>query len=605
MKDVLTVIRYTFNYWQYAVINIIFNTLSVFFALFSFTLMIPFLQILFEKEQLITQVQPLSFSVESLKEHFFFFLSNIIVEEGKIAALVFVSIAIAVAALFKTGFTYMANYFMAPIMNGTVRDFQQQLYDKVLDLHLGFYSEQKKGDIMARMTNDVQEIKNTITSSLEMIFRDPIMIIVYLSFMLYTSLKLTVFVLVFIPLVALIIGKIGKSLKRNSEKAQRKLGEVVTLEEETLGGLRIVKAFNAENRMKDKFAVLNAQLYRIMNRVHRKSSLSSPLSEFLGTFVVIIVVIFGGSIVLDPSQNFSGEVFIAYVIVFTQILNPAKSLSKTYYRIQQGMASINRVNEILESPIEIQDTPNATSITGFSNNIEFQNVSFRYADDLVLKNINLKVQKGKTIALVGQSGSGKSTLVDLIPRFYDVGDGQILIDGSNIKTFTIKSLRSLMGNVNQEAILFNDTIFNNITFGVDSATEEQVITAAKIANAHDFIMQTEKGYQSNIGDRGSKLSGGQRQRISIARAILSNPQILILDEATSALDTESEKLVQQALEKLMQNRTSIVIAHRLSTIRNADEICVLHEGEIVERGAHEELLRKGGVYKKLHQMQSF
>ncbi len=605
MKEIIKVIKYAIPYWRYSLLNIFFNILSIIASLMSFTLLIPFLQILFNKSKLITQNVPLEFSVDSLNHNFYYYLSQIIIQYGSFTALMTVSLFIVGATLFKTGFVYLAMYNLSPIMNGTVRDFQTNIYSKILSLPLSYFSNERKGDLIARFTSDVQEIKFTITASLEMLFRDPIMIFFYVTYLFYSSTELTFFVLAFIPFVGFLIGQLGKSLKRRSMQARVIVGEILTILEETLGGLRIIKAFNSEKRINDKFEQKNEHLYKVMNKVIRKEFLSHPVSEFLATAVIIIIIIYGGNLILNEQSDLTGEAFIAYIVVFSQVLNPAKSLSKAYYNIQKGAASIDRVDKILHSFSDIIEKENPIRLSKFNDKIQYKNISFKYADEFVLRNVDLELNKGKTIALVGQSGSGKSTIADLLPRFYNVTEGEILIDNQNINDCSIYDLRNLMGIVNQEAILFNDTIFNNITFGVENASLEEVENAAKIANAHEFIVQTENGYQTNIGDRGSKLSGGQRQRLSIARAVLKNPPILILDEATSALDTESERLVQEAITNLMKNRTSIVIAHRLSTIKNADEICVLHEGQIIERGKHDELLEKAGTYKKLHDLQMF
>ncbi len=605
MKEVIKVIKYSIPYWRHSLLNIFFNILSIIASLFSFTLLIPFLQILFNKSQLITKSVPFEFSIKSLNHNFYYFLSKIIMENGSFTALMAVSLFIVGATLLKTGFVYLAMYNLAPIMNGTVRDFQTNIYSKILSLPLSYFSNERKGDLIARFTSDVQEIKFTVTASLEMLFRDPIMILLYVTYLFYSSTELTFFVLIFIPFVGLLIGQLGKSLKRRSMQARITVGEILSILEETLGGLRIIKAFNSEKRINHKFEEKNEYLYKVMNKVIRKEFLSHPVSEFLATAVIIIIIIYGGNLILNKQSDLTSEAFIAYIVVFSQVLNPAKSLSKAYYNIQKGAASIDRVDKILHSFSDIIEKENPIRFSTFEEKIEYKNISFKYADEFVLRNIDLELTKGKTIALVGQSGSGKSTIADLLPRFYNVTEGEILIDDKNINDCSIFDLRNLMGIVNQEAILFNDSIFNNITFGVENASLEEVENAAKIANAHEFIIQTENSYQTNIGDRGSKLSGGQRQRLSIARAVLKNPPILILDEATSALDTESERLVQEAITNLMKNRTSIVIAHRLSTIKNADEICVLHEGRIIERGKHDELLEVGGTYKKLHDLQMF
>lgn len=605
MKDVLIVLNYAQKYWRNALANLLLNIFSVVFALFSFTLLIPFLQILFNTKTQIYTLEPFSLSVDVIKNNLFYYLSQVIEQEGKLYALITVSILMVVASLLKNIFTYSAAYVMAPVMSGTIKDFQRKILHKILDLPIGFFSNEKKGDIISRASSDITEIKDTVTNLLAVIARDPVTIIIFLLYLIYFSASLTIFVVIFIPIIGVLIGLIGKSLKKRSLAAQKKTGQILSVIEETLGGLRIIKAFTAENKVREKYDRLTNDHFRIMKGVIRRNSLSNPLSEFFGTLVTIGIVLFGGSLIIGDNSSLTGEEFITYIVIFSQILTPAKSISRAYYSVKKGAASIERVNEILDAENNITEQENAISVSNFNSQIEFKNVSFKYDDVYVLRNINLKIEKGKSVALVGQSGSGKSTLVDLLPRFYDIEEGEILINGINIKDYKIKDLRSLMGNVNQEPVLFNDTVFNNIAFGIDNISENEVINAAKIANAHDFILEIENKYQTNIGDRGTKLSGGQRQRLSIARAVLKNPPILILDEATSALDTESEKLVQDALNKLMKNRTSIVIAHRLSTIKNANEICVLHNGEIIERGNHQELLEKGGSYKKLYDLQIF
>jgi len=605
MKDILIVLKYAKKYWRNALANIFLNIFSIVFALFSFTLLIPFLQILFNKQSVVYEKVPMALNVDALKNNLFYYLAEVIEHEGKLYALVIVSILMIIASLLKNIFSYSASFVMAPVMSGTIRDFQRKILYKILELPIGFFTNEKKGDIISRASSDITEIKDTVTNLLAVIARDPVTIIFFLLYLIYFSASLTLFVFIFLPIIGILIGFIGRSLKRKSLAAQRKTGQILSIIEETLGGLRIIKAFTAEFKVKKKYDTLTNDHFKIMKSVIRRNSLSNPTSEFFGTLVTIGIVLFGGHLIIGEQSTLTGEEFITYIVIFSQILTPAKSISRAYYSVKKGAASIERVNEILDVENNITEKQNATSVSDFNSEIEFKNVSFKYEDVYVLKNINLKIEKGKSIALVGQSGSGKSTLVDLLPRFYDIEEGEILIDGINIKDMKINDLRSLMGNVNQEAVLFNDTIFNNIAFGVDEISEEKVINAAKIANAHNFIQENEDKYQTNIGDRGAKLSGGQRQRISIARAVLKNPPILILDEATSALDTESEKLVQDALNKLMQNRTSIVIAHRLSTIKNADEICVLHNGEIIERGNHNELIAKGDSYKKLYDLQIF
>lgn len=586
--------------------NIVFNVLHALFGSTSFIMLIPVLGILFGTIPETTELMPFALSKEVLMNNLYYYVTLIKQACGPVNTLLVVGGMFILAALFKTGFAYLAAYEMVYIRNGVVRDIRHMIYKKILELPLPFFSEERKGDIISRMTGDVQEVENSIMSSLEMFFQNPILILVYLIGMILMSWQLTLFVFVLLPVMGLIIGKIGKNLKKQSKEGQNKMGEILSNIEETLSGLRIVKAFNAEKKVDRNFSGNNEDYRRIMNRLMRRRSLAHPVSELLGTIVIVIILWFGGILILSDNPVLEASLFISYIGFFYSIINPAKAFSNAWYSIQKGTAAMERIDEILDTESSILEPEHPVEIDGFHESIEYRHVNFAYRQDcLVLKDINLTIPKGKTIALVGQSGSGKSTFVDLLPRFYDVVDGEILIDGNNIKSLRLFDLRELMGNVNQEPILFNDTIFNNIAFGVPHATLEEVTQAAKIANAHEFILQTEQGYDTIIGDRGGKLSGGQRQRLSIARAVLKNPPIMILDEATSALDTESEKLVQEALDNLMKNRTSIVIAHRLSTIRNADLICVFHEGKIVERGQHEELLALGGIYTKLYNMQNF
>lgn len=599
--------RFVSGYKRYVGLNFMFNILSTLFSLFSFALIIPILNILFKIENQVYTYMPVTSDdlAGSLKNNAYWWMQQFINENGGVATLGLLGAFMVVMTLLKTGTAYLASYYIIPLRSGVVRDLRQQLYDKIVDLNLAFFHKHKKGDIIARMTSDVGEVEASIMSSLEMLTKNPIMILIYFSVLLWLSWKLTLFVLVVLPFAGILMGKVGKSLKRKSVLAQTQTGQLLSMIEETLGGLRVIKAFNAELNMTNRFNQMNNDLRKTSNSMQRRNMLAHPMSEFLGTITICIVLVFGGMVILDGGSSLDASSFIYYLIIFYSIINPAKDLSKAWYSIEKGRASMDRIDAILaaKNPLKIVDNP--VPLKPFSDKIEFRNVWFKYDEQWVLKNINLTVEKGKTIALVGQSGSGKSTLVDLLPRFYDVQQGEVLIDGVNVKDMALYDVRTQMGNVNQEAILFNDTIANNITFGTKGATQEQIENAAKIANAHEFIVGTEDGYQTNIGDRGSRLSGGQRQRLSIARAILKNPPILILDEATSALDTESEKLVQSALEHLMKTRTTIVIAHRLSTIRNADEICVMNEGEIVERGRHEELMALNGIYKKLCDMQSF
>ena len=567
----------------------------------------PFLNVLFNQTSDYKQV-PWSLSVKSLLSNFNYFLSSYIAENGKIEALMMVSIIVVILFFLKNLFRYLAMFFVSPIRNGVVRDLRNKMYNKILWLPLTYFSDERKGDLISRMTSDVQEIEWSIMQSLEVIFREPLTMVLFLGTMLIMSPQLSLFVFILLPIAGLIIGQIGKSLRRTSSKSQAKMGVLLSTIEETLSGLRIIKAFTAEGFFNEKFAKLNDDYRKLMIRLYRKRDLSAPTSEFLGAVVLVIVMYFGGQLVLGAEQKLEPAVFIAFIAIFSQLIPPAKAFSEAYTNVQRGLASVDRINKILDGEITITDKENALPVKIFTNSVEYKDVSFAYykgESGWALKNINLIIEKGKTIALVGQSGSGKTTLADLLPRFYDTAQGEILIDGKNIKDYKIEDLRGLMGIVSQESVLFNDTIFNNIAFGLNNVKEEDVIAAAKIANAHDFILQMPEGYQTNTGDRGSKMSGGQRQRISIARAILKNPPILILDEATSALDTESERLVQDAIIQLMKNRTTLVIAHRLSTIQHADEIIVMQKSEIIERGKHQDLIAKNGVYKKLYDLQAF
>lgn len=615
MKDFLRILRrFVPPYKRYLVGNILFNILSAILNLFSFALIIPILQILFKIDKGVYTYMPVVVdwanwdSVKTLpeiwKNNFFWFVSDLIEREGGSFTLIILGVFLVVMTFLKVASMYLAFYMMIPIRTGVVRDIRNQINRKITQLSLGFFSEERKGDILARVSGDVNEIEASIMSSLDMLFKNPILISIYLIGMILISWQLTLFVFILLPFAGYVMGQVGKKLKRRSLEGQQQWGALMSQIEETLGGLRIIKAFNAEKKIQDRFERANEQFRQTTTRVYRRQQMAHPMSEFLGTVTIAVVLWYGGSLILSNNSSIDAATFIYYLVIFYSIINPAKDLSKAAYAIQKGLASMTRIDKILMAQSDIND-PEQPKPVKFTHAIEYRNVWFRYRNDWVLKGINLTIPKGKTVALVGQSGSGKSTLVDLLPRFYDVTEGSIAIDDTDIRQVKLVDLRGLMGNVNQEAILFNDTFFNNIAFGVEGATREQVEEAAKIANAHDFIMASEHGYDTNIGDRGGKLSGGQRQRISIARAILKNPPILILDEATSALDTESEHLVQEALENLMRNRTTIVIAHRLSTIKNADEICVMHEGEIVERGCHEDLLKLDGYYKRLCDMQSF
>lgn len=615
MKEFIKVLqRFVPPYKKYMILNVVFNILSAFLNLFSFALIIPILRLLFRLEDTTYSYMELAFdplSWESWKSvfdvsvnNFFWYVSNMIETKGGSFTLIVLGVFLVVMTFLKVASMYMAFFTMIPIRTGVVRDIRNQINKKITKLSLSFFSEERKGDIIARVSGDVNEIETSIMSSLDMLFKNPILIVIYLIGMIVISWQLTLFVLLVLPGAGYLMGQVGKKLKRKSMEGQQQWGLLMSQIEETLSGLRIIKAFNAENKIQERFEKSNEKFRDTTNRIYRRQQMAHPMSEFLGTATIAIVLWYGGSLILVDNTTIDAPTFIYYLLIFYSIINPAKDLSKASYAIQKGLASMDRIDKILLAETDINDPADPKPIR-LKDKISYQDVWFKYQSDWVLKGINLEIPKGKTVALVGQSGSGKSTLVDLLPRFYDVSQGSITIDGTDIREATLYDLRSLMGNVNQEAILFNDTFFNNISFGVENATPEQVEEAARIANAHDFIMATEEGYDTNIGDRGGKLSGGQRQRISIARAILKNPSILILDEATSALDTESERLVQEALENLMRNRTTIVIAHRLSTIRNADEICVMHEGEIVERGRHEELLLLDGYYKKLCDMQSF
>ena len=603
--------RFLSPYKWLVVANLLLNLLATIFNLFSFASIIPILQILFGMEANphtfipFSQISSLDSLLEIGKNNIYAYIESLISQHGASTTLMLLGIYLIVMTLFKTLTTFLASASLVPIRTGVLRDIRNTIYHKITSLHIGYFSQEKKGDIISRMTNDVAEVEASIIASLETVFKNPIMIVIYLVVLFSMSWQLTIFVLILLPISGLLIGRIGKSLKRKSLLGQQLSGELIAQIEETLGGLRIIKAFNAEEKLSQRFSSLNNTIRHTFNRIHTRYFLAHPVSEFLGTAVIAILLWYGGFLILNGNGSISAPEFIYYLVIFYSIINPFKELSRAGYSIQKGMASLQRIDAILDAQNTITESSNPQSINSFNHEIRFNDVSFKYQNDWVLRNINLTIRKGQTIALVGQSGSGKSTLVDLIPRFYDTVEGSITIDGIDIKHLKIKDLRHLMGNVNQEAILFNDTIYNNITFGVESATQAEVEQAARIANAHEFIMATPDGYQTNIGDRGSRLSGGQRQRISIARAILKNPPILILDEATSALDTESERLVQDAIEHLMQNRTAIVIAHRLSTIKSADLICVLHEGRIIEQGSHDQLIALNGQYTKLYNMQNF
>ncbi len=608
MKSLKKILKYVIPYWKYALLNIISNLLSVVFSLASFAFFLPIINMLFTANtfpQSAPEIDLMDF--DTLKENFYYYSGYMIEKYGPIETLMYISLMILGLYFLKNLFRYLGMFFIAPIRNGVVRDLRNEMYNKVLILPLAYFSEQRKGDIISRMSSDVLEVEWSILSSLEAVFREPLTIILFVLTLFFLSPALTFFVLIMLPITVILIGLIGRSLKKSSQKGQKKLGNILSIIEETISGLRIIKGFTAIDSANQKFQENNRVYTRLMIGLYRKRDLSSPLSEFMGVSVVVVILYFGGRLILGENASIDAATFLVYLGIFSQILPPAKSITGAFYNVQKGAASVERIEEVLNAEEKILEKENAIAKKDFQSEIDYQNLSFAYVNNTqVLKNINLKIKKGQTIALVGASGGGKSTLVDLLPRFYDPIQGKILIDGIDIKDLIINDLRSLLGIVTQESILFNDTIFNNIALGVeDKVSEEEVIAAAKIANAHNFIMQIEGGYQSNIGDRGQKLSGGQRQRLSIARAVLKNPPILILDEATSALDTESERLVQDALDKLMKNRTSLVIAHRLSTIINADEIVVVEKGEIAEQGTHQQLLKKQGVYARLHAMQSF
>jgi subfamily B ATP-binding cassette protein MsbA len=612
MTHFLRILQYLKKYTARVILNIVFNILSVLFSLVSITMLIPFLQLLFLQNISSTSEIPsmpaFSFKVEYFKDLFYHYFTKIIVEQGKIEALIFICATVTIIFLLKNLFRYAALYFLAPVRHGIVKDIRNELFSKLLSLPLSFYSNEKKGDVLTRMTSDVSEIEYGIISMLEITFREPVTILVYLSAMIFMSPQLTLFVLLMLLATGFIVGRIGKSLKRTSAKGQSKLGELMQIIEESVSGLRIIKAFTAEPFQQERFEKENRSYLYLMTKMQRRKDLSSPLSEFLGISIVVTVLWFGGKLVLDPSNNFAPENFVAFMVIFSQLIPPAKSFSSAYYNIQKGLASSERVYKILDTINPIIEKENALPINEFKQGIEFRNVSFsynNYDDKQILNDIQLNITKGKMVAIVGQSGSGKSTLANLLPRFYDVNKGQILIDGTDIRDYKVNDLRKLFGVVSQEAILFNDTVANNISFGLKNVSDEDIIRAAKIANAHEFITKLENGYNTIIGDRGNKLSGGEKQRLTIARAVLSDPPILILDEATSSLDTESEKLVQDAIYRLMEHRTSIVIAHRLSTIQYADEIIVMQNGKIMERGNHIGLMSKNGAYKKLVELQQF
>ncbi len=607
MKNLFRILSYTRKYLTHALLNTFFNILTVLFSLFSVVMIIPFLQLLFGKIPFVVDKPAFQPTAQFMFDYLKYLLSLEISANGQVVALVKFCIAIAVLFFFKNLFRYLAVYFLAPVRSGAVRDMRNELYAKILSLPLSYYSKERKGDIIARLTDDVKEVEISIISFIEVTVREPLNIIIYLAALLMLSPQLTGFVFVMLLITGFIIGRVGKSLKRQSIEAQSVSGRVLAIADETLGGLRIIHAFNAEKFMREQFDKINTEFFSLSKKINTRRELSSPLTEFLAMCVVCAVLYFGGVLVLEH-KNLEAETFIGFMVLFAQLIPPAKNFSSAWYNIRKGLASAVRIFEVLDAEVKISEKPDALSIKEFKSEIEFKNVGFSYHnfdDKKILQNINLKVEKGKMIALVGQSGAGKTTMVDLIPRFYDVSEGTIFIDGKDIRDYKLGDLRGLLGMVSQESILFNDSVFNNIAFGIENTTREKVMEAAKIANAHDFIMRLENGYDSTIGDRGGKLSGGERQRLTIARAVLKNPPILILDEATSSLDSGSEKLVQDALTKLMRGRTTVVIAHRLSTIQYADEIIVMQDGKISERGNHIGLMAKSGIYKKLVELQAF
>ncbi len=607
MRRFFKLLNYLLPYKWYVVQNIIYNILGAFFALFSFAMVIPFLSVLFGKQSMVFEPMEFKLSTDYFMHTLNYYMSKMMELKGEAGALMVVSVMVVVFSLLKNGLLFLANFVLAPIRAFTVRDIRNDIYQKVLKLPLSYYTEARKGDVIARISSDVQEIETSIMSSLQMLFRDPITIIIYLIFLFSISFNLTLFVVVILPLAGVLIGRIARGLRRTTFKGQQRLGELLALLEETLSGLRIIKAFNGEEQMTGKFSDTNNHFALLLRKVMRRRYLASPLSEFMSTIVLMVIMVYGGSLALSGGDKLIGEQLIFFLIIFSQIITPAKNFTSAYFNIQKGMASVDRVDELLLADLKIEEKPDAVPVSAFTNSIEYRNVSFKYDKEYVLKDVSFTIKKGQTIALVGKSGSGKSTMVDLLPRFMDVSEGEIYIDGIPVRDYKIKSLRTLMGIVSQQSILFNDSFRNNIAFGSNGGTDpERIVHSAKVANAHEFITETENQYDASVGEGGSKLSGGQKQRISIARAVMANPPILILDEATSALDTESERLVQDAIIKLMQNRTSIVIAHRLSTIKHADLILVIDDGRIVERGTHDELIRdKDGLYRKFHSMQMF
>ncbi|MFT6814264.1 MAG: subfamily B ATP-binding cassette protein MsbA [Sphingobacteriales bacterium] len=605
MKSFYRLLKYIFPYWKYAVAYLGATIFSIIFSLVSLTMLIPFLSLLFGKQELVTEVSPLTFKVESIIEHFSYYLSQIIIEKGSVNALIFICFTVVILIFLKNFFTYMATYYLVPVRYKVLRDIRQKVYGKILNLPISYFNAEKKGDLMSRMSGDLQEVEWSVLTSVSVFFKEPLTILVFIGAMFYISPQLTMMILILLPVSGFFINLIGRSLKKQSKKGQELLGSLMSMIDETLDGLRIIKAFDASTSIFNKFKDENKKHHRIQIKMNRKRTLSSPMSETLSITVLAIVMYFGGRSVLSEDSTLNAATFITYLGIFAQVVSPAKAFSNAFYNIMKGTASLERIEQILNADETIKDKPNALEIKEFNNSIEFKDIHFAYNDTPIIKGVSFEIKKGETIALVGSSGAGKSTIADLLPRFYDISKGEILVDGLNVKDVKNEYLMKLMGIVTQESVLFNDSIYNNIAFGKPTATKEMVEEAARIANAHDFIMETDAKYDTIIGDRGGNLSGGQRQRLSIARAILKNPSILILDEATSALDTESEKLVQDALDSLMQNRTTLVIAHRLSTIRHANKILVMEDGRISEEGQHDELVAKGGIYAKLCSMQAF